>query len=282
MECEDQECAEEECDPDECGDEKRGPADGSGYRRPLLPVTLFVSTVVGAACMLVVQLPLVSESVAPFVKTAFISVYVITLITLVYCALADPGQLKMRAAELENIAAYPKRTHKSWQYPNPVRRYDHYCRWVTNSIGLLNHREFFVMCCGLTCIGIAGGLLDIVLVITEWGISSWQTLAILLAHCGYSITLTALVGPILRIHIGLVSRNELASEWKRNDFYVVQDDSRGGQDTPVNELSDDEFNARFDSFSYDQKRNAFDRGLLSNCYAFWCIPRWKAKQMGDF
>jgi len=289
MECEDQECVEEECDPDECGDEKRGPADGRDKccgldRRPLLPVLLFVSTVIGAACMLVVQLTLLSDSVAGFVKTTFFSVYVITLVTLLYTALSDPGQLKISDQQLENAASWPKRTHKSWQYTFPIRRYDHYCRWLTNCIGLLNHREFVVMCSGLTLIGIAGGILDIVLAITEWTQTemTWQTLAILLAHCGYSIALTTLVGPILRIHIGLVSRNELAAEWKRNDFYVVSVDGRGGQDTPVNELSDDEFNARFDSFAYDRKRNAFDRGCMGNCYGFWCIPRWKAKQMGDF
>ena len=27
----------------------------------------------------------------------------------------------------------------------PIRRYDHYCRWLTNAVGLLNHREFVAM-----------------------------------------------------------------------------------------------------------------------------------------
>lgn len=40
-------------------------------------------------------------------------------------------------------------------------------------------------------------------------------------HLGYSAALLALAGPILKIHAGLISRNELANEWRRNDFYIV-------------------------------------------------------------
>merc|ERR1712060_220225 len=98
---------------------------------------------------------------------------------------------------------------------------------------------------------------------------------------GYAVILTALACPILRMHIGFVSRNELAQEWKRNDFYVVR---RQDNDEPVhvNDLTDDEFNDRFDSFEYDQKRNKFDKDWVSNCWVFWCSPRWGPAQYGEF
>lgn len=44
-----------------------------------------------------------------------------------------------------------------------AQRYDHYCRWLTNVIGLLNHREFFVMLVGLIAIAVAGVGVDAML-----------------------------------------------------------------------------------------------------------------------
>merc|ERR1719517_412974 len=60
----------------------------------------------------------------------------------------------------------PRRAHKCWQYDQPIRRYDHYCRWLTNVIGLLNHREFLVMVVGLVAIGVFGMALDTFLLLS--------------------------------------------------------------------------------------------------------------------
>jgi hypothetical protein len=87
--------------------------------------------------------------------------------------------------------------------------------------------------------------------------------------------------PILKIHAGLISRNELASEWKRNDFYIAKRCKRG-VNVQVNELSDDEFNELFDEFEYDERRNNYDKGRCKNCMNFWCVSRWEKKQKGDF
>merc|ERR1719343_685150 len=101
----------------------------------------------------------------------------------------------------------------------------------------------------------------------------WKKFAGVALHLGYSVALIALALPILRIHVGLVSRNELAAEWKRNDFYVARNTKRG-KDVPVNDLSDDEFNALFDEFVYDKSKNEMDQGCAKNCFNFWCLPRW--------
>jgi hypothetical protein len=302
-ECED-ECAEEECDPDQCGDEKRGPDEQSRPcgidTRPLLPIGLVISTFLGGVCMLLCQLPVLNSLIGSyeFVLGMFIAIflilYLVTCITMLYCATADPGTLKREYEQaytaMEEVAnrqgqarpapKLPKRAHKTWLYRQPVRRYDHYCRWVTNCIGLLNHREFFIMVCGLVVIAILGTAVDLVALIAVFSRPNWVARILVAGHLFYSVVLMALAGPILRIHFGLVSRNELASEWKRNDFYVVA--GKHGELISVNNLSDDEFNDQFDSFTYDKTRNPFDKGWVANCHSFWCTPRWPPHQMGEF
>lgn len=163
----------------------------------------------------------------------------------------------------------------------PIRRYDHYCRWLTNVIALLNHREFFAMLIGLVTIGALGIAVDVLLAISLVHKGFWVDEVLIVLHLGYSVALCVLASPILRIHMGLISRNELAAEWKRNEFYIAKKCKRGEQ-VPVNELSDEEFNDLFDYFVYDKTKNGFDRGCLKNCYGFWCIPRWHQDQLGEF
>jgi len=166
----------------------------------------------------------------------------------------------------------PKRSHKTWLYRQHVRRYDHYCRWVTNVIGLLNHREFFVMVICLVLIALVGGAIDLIACIPAFSRPSVTHRVLILSHLAYSCILAGLAGPILKVHVGLVGRNELANEWKRNDFYVVA--GKNGELIQVNDLSDDDFNERFDNFTYDKRRNPWDKGWSTNCWSFWCTPRW--------
>lgn len=297
-ECED-ECAEEECDPDQCGDETRGPKPASELScgldtRPFLPLGLIMSTFLGGLCLLLLQLPVVNGilGVLPFFLgmeiAFFLFLYLVTLGCMLYCYLADPGQLRRdysqayTAMEREGTKpSLPKRAHKTWLYRQPVRRYDHYCRWVTNCIGLLNHRQFIIMVSGLVLLAILGVAVDLVALTGVFARgTSWLTRFGCCFHLFYSVVLMTLAFPILRIHVGLVKRNELASEWKRNDFYVVE--GARGEWIPVNSLEDDEFNARFDNdFIYDSSKNAFDQGWQANCYSFWCSSR-ASNQLGEF
>jgi len=297
--CEDNQCVEEECDPEECGDENRPPRDDNTVcgvdKRPLLPVILVISTVVGALCMMMLQFPLLEEQLPTNhgLRTLFYVLYGITLLTMAYTALCDPGQLsreehiqglglKTSKTDVPEDLPLPKRSHKMWLYALPIRRYDHYCRWLTNGIGLLNHREFIIMMVGLTSIAVLGTLIDLFLIISEIHRgTTWATELLLFMHLGYSIAIGTFVWPLLQLHYGFISRNELANEWKRNDFYIIHS-TRSGKQVSVTELSDDEFNDRFDSFQYDQTRNHFDKGMATNCWNFWCMPRWKKGQLGEF
>ena len=153
-----------------------------------------------------------------------------------YCAFADPGQVKQtRKMKIGAVGGMdieegiPWRAHKSWQYSHPIRRYDHYCKWVKNVIGLLtgdlwhfspNHREFVIMVAGLLLIGVLGIMVDIWLAILIAEKSFFKFEIVVALHLGYSVALLAIDGPIFKIHFGLISRNEMAQEWK-NEHYVA-------------------------------------------------------------
>jgi len=302
---------EDECNEGECGGEDVAPQEDHKIfgmdLRPLLPLLLVLSTLMGAVCMIVLEFPLTKDLFegAYCVRAFMLLLYAVTIGCMAYCALCDPGQLKQPVEDnlceaskglkeadgapdsplsqsSDKGPKAPPRSHKSWLFARPVRRYDHYCKWLANVIGLLNHREFVIMAVGLVAIGVCGSILDLILVIATSREGSHGLREIeLIMHLGYSIILAARVSPILSVHIGLISRNETAHEWKRNDYYVINS-TKTGEEVPVGDLSDNEFNERADSFRYDGKKNEYDHGVAANCWSFWCTPRWNPKQAGDF
>lgn len=323
-ECND-ECAEEDCNPEMCGDEGRAPKAvaktpcGALEFRYTLPCSLSASTAVGAALMMSVQVPLLRRRLGVSWRSLDVPVaclYAGLLLCLFYCAVCDPGQLRERSKskgskkrgkgepitsveELEEARGLteegadgqqlPRRAHKTWLYDLPIRRYSHYCRWLCNCVGLLNHREYILMCLGITASGAFGAAVDVFVIASYAGARGrsadsaalqWTSVLLVVLHGLYCGVLLVLSFPILKIHIGLVARNELAAEWKRNEHEVI--DRENGQTTSVNDLDDDEFNERFDSFMYDKSRNKFDKGCRNNCMSFWCTRRWSRKQLGDF
>merc|ERR1712032_1698511 len=181
---------------------------------------------------------LMSTVSATAIKSLMLILYTVTCTCMVYAAFCDPGQLKPKsvggpllAEEAKGVLdngeseELPERAHKTWQYEYPIRRYDHYCKWLANCIGLLNHREFFIMCFGLFLIGSLGSLLDVFLIIRlqvggllDLDIS---TKICIVMHLAYSAALSSRVGPIFMLHVGFISHNELANEWKKNTNYVL-------------------------------------------------------------
>ena len=274
-------------DDDKSGSEDKGPTEDYMFfgfdLKPVLPVCLSVSTVIGGLCMLLVQIPMLSRITIlsqVWLSAPFVVVYGIVLGCMAYCAWADPGQVKQPIGAVGGI---PRRAHKSWQYSRPIRRYDHYCKWLKNVIGLLNHREFVIMVAGLLLIGVLGIMVDIwlAILIAEKGFFKFEIVVAL--HLGYSVALLKIDWPIFKIHFGLISRNEMAQEWKKKDHYVANNTSIG-DNVPVEDLEDDEYNELFDrdSFVYDRTKNPFDNGCFTNCLNFWCQPRWNSDEKGEF
>lgn len=279
---------------DTCGDDLFPPhGSDNGVRgivsKVALPALLGVSTVLMAVCVWHVQVPLLHDHFQlpnALSKCIFFALYGITLGLMAYCALADPGQLRRDKYMMLESGGLPLRAHKSWQYSRPIRRYDHYCRWVANCIGLLNHREFFVMVCGFVSIAAANvvvdGALALRLIREDSDLQSTpQPLFVLTLHLCCSSILMYVAWPILRIHIGLVSRNELAAEWKHNVFYVAASSKRGAM-VRATDLSDEEYNVLFDDFIYEPTLNRWDNGFTANWWDFWCVRRWRAGELGDF
>eukprot|EP00931_Biecheleriopsis_adriatica_P047265 TRINITY_DN27221_c0_g1_i1.p1 TRINITY_DN27221_c0_g1~~TRINITY_DN27221_c0_g1_i1.p1 ORF type:complete len:372 (-),score=61.56 TRINITY_DN27221_c0_g1_i1:79-1098(-) len=282
-------CGEDAClDEAKFGAEDRAPSDDYTFcgfdMKPILPVALSVSTVIGGMCMLLVQLPMLSRFMSwseTMLLSGFAALYAATLSCMMYCTFADPGQMRKDTQSWQ--MGLPKRAHQSWQYPRPIRRYDHYCKWLQNVIGLLNHREFVAMVLGLLVISILGIAVDVWLGLLLLKKAFYDTAVVVLGHLSYSIALLFIAGPICKIHVGLVSRNEVAQEWKNNDFYVAPT-SRKGTNVPVPHLDDDEYNALFDenAFIYDASRNQWDQGCCNNCCAFWCNSRWSRDERGEW
>merc|ERR1712007_98858 len=244
------------------------------------------------ACMLSVQRSLVEEYFGcAFGFTASICVlHVVTVGAWAWAALCDPGQLDAVSTFAIKMK-WPNRSHKAWQYDRPIMRYDHYCRWLANCIGLRNHREFIVMITGFVVVAASGCVIDIVLLsfhihqglLDGFGHSIWDAFvtSMIVLHLVYSLIFGHYLLPIFRLHMRFVSRNELAQEWKHDLFYIVRDQVTG-EPVWVKELDADEFDEHFDYFEYDPARNAYDKGCPSNCWTFWRTTRMGSAQKGDF
>lgn len=294
-----QECANEGCvDEGKFGGEDKPPTEEwtlCGFDlKPLLPAALAVSTVIGAICMLLVQIPILSRLAylpEAALSAGFGVLYGLSLGCMIYCTFFDPGQMRKSKAAANGAGdepwrgTIPKRAHKAWQYHRPIRRYDHYCKWSQNVVGLLNHREFVMMLGGLVLISVLGIVVDLWLAISismaRKGLIG--TLVTVLLHLAYSMVLLGIVGPICRIHIGLISRNELAQEWKKNAHHIAQTSSKG-ENIAVSDLDDEEYNELFDAdaFVYECSMNEWDKGCPDNCLSFWCNARWTKDEKGEW
>jgi len=112
-------------------------------------------------------------------------------------------------------------------------------------------------------------------------LENWLARTCILVHFMYSAVSMYFSAPILQLHIGFVSRNELAKDWRMDRFYVARD-PQTKRLTSVQDLDAQAYNDLFDEFQYDSSRNPWDKGCAANCWAFWCTPRWAPDQLGEF
>ncbi|CAE7806103.1 ERF2 [Symbiodinium sp. CCMP2592] len=236
---------------------------------PALPVVLPTSTVLSS----MITFFLLWKSHMVIMASIFAVLSLATHTFMGYSAIADPGQMEEDPAEGGEL---PPRAHRSWLYPRPILRHDHYCKWIHNVIGLRNHRAFMAMLVGMALLGMAGLLVDVWFLATFLvkGVQAQLILLLCLLHVGYSLIFLRLELQVLYIQLGLVSRNELNSEWKEDKFWTAP------SGVSAKDLDVEEYNALLDNEAlvYDASRNRFDKGLFNNCWAFWC----RSRETGDW
>lgn len=289
--------AEDDCTrEDECGGDDQGPSRTEYIcgidKKPLLPAGLVLSCVASGICLVLVQVQLlrryngIQGSVHLALLLSLVSLHAGTLILMFYCMNAD-SQTKSRKrgsqAEGESI---PPRAHKTWLYDRPIRRFDHHCRWLLNSIALNNHRSFIVMLVGLTMIGIFSWFVDIWVFVTAFNDNLWIEIPLKLfavaLHFVYATGVLYLVIPIIGIHATLISRSELAKDVTKDTYRVLQ--REGLEDVPVLQLDSEAYQQALDEdrqFEYSAELNPYDKGMVINCTNFWCASR-SENQKGDF
>eukprot|EP00928_Gymnodinium_smaydae_P014876 TRINITY_DN1545_c0_g3_i1.p2 TRINITY_DN1545_c0_g3~~TRINITY_DN1545_c0_g3_i1.p2 ORF type:complete len:356 (+),score=71.56 TRINITY_DN1545_c0_g3_i1:79-1146(+) len=252
-------------------------------RRPLFPAVLVLS-LLWSILMAEVQGRVVYRlfGEGAWWSTFFFLLYAVTLAVFGIVSLKNPGvmpkamQRKIKAGEL----AMPKRAKKHWLYERPVLRFHQYCRWTTNAIGLRNHREYMVMLYCFACVGIMNTVVDLVhlfMRLDDFRESDLGLDLIVVLHLIYSAYFSWYVIPLVRMHTGFISRNELTSDWL-SDKYRVVIDAEGRKWNP------DEYEGDYEEedLIYDSTRNPFDHGTSQNLWSFFVTSRACSSQLGDF
>jgi len=254
-------------------------------KRPFFPTVLLIS-LLWSMCMTGLQAEVVTQLCGSTDRCNmfFMTIYAGTIGCALYTSLADPGLMneehfrKWQAGQV----SLPHRAHKHWLYKRPVLRFHQYCRWVTNCIGLRNHRSYMMMLVGFVTIAVVDAFVDFILVAANFFNSGGFFIGfLLLLHLLYSVYFAWYAAPLLRQHANFVMRNELTQEWKRDDFYVVRNEFTG-EKTWVNDLDTEDYNRLFDEFEYDPDRNSFDKGVANNVWGFWWTSRSDEDQWGEF
>jgi len=254
--------------------------------RPFFPAALGLS-LLWSMCMIRLQSSVEMDLFGASWKHnwTFIGIYAGTIGFMSFTALADPGMMdadlyrKWQAGEM----SMPQRAHKHWLYKRPILRFHQYCRWITNGIGLSNHRQYILMLVGLVLISVMDFVIDFILVFGNLFSGHLFSESMLVMHLAYSGYFAYYTVPLLRQHAGFVARNELTQEYKRDDHYVVHDEE-SGEMIRVTELEAEEYNEALDGdkFIYDPERNPWDKGWQYNCWVFWCMPREGTHALGEF
>merc|ERR1712183_794761 len=140
--------------------------------RPLFPLG-FASFLIVSSMMTRLQSATLQEALGDWhhwhAMHAFFWAYFVTLYALFHVATCNPGTLDT----WQKGDPKPARCKRHWFYDRPVLRLNHYCRWVTNCIGLKNHREFMLMLTGVFLITILDTIADGICIPAHLLIEHW-------------------------------------------------------------------------------------------------------------
>mmetsp|Transcript_80145 Transcript_80145/g.217011 ORF Transcript_80145/g.217011 Transcript_80145/m.217011 type:complete len:366 (+) Transcript_80145:37-1134(+) len=252
-------------------------------KRPFFPTVLIVS-LLWSMCMTWLQSWVIADLFGGAFRcnTFFLVVYILTIGAALNTSLSNPGLMSEEQFRKwqDGQTSIPMRAHKHWLYRRPVQRFHQYCRWVTNCVGLRNHRSYMIMLLGFVTTAVADTIVDLILVPVHFVSGTWTAEFLCLLHLCYSIYFAWYSAPLLRQHTAFIMRNELTQEWKRDDYYVVVGPT--GEKIAVTDLDAEDYNRLFDEFEYDSSRNPFDKGWVDNCISFWTRSRDDPDEWGEF
>jgi len=122
-----------------------------------------------------------------------------------------------------------------------VERFDHFCPWVGNVVGIRNHRYFVLFTLFSSAVALEVFVSSIIMGASE-DISHLKPheRAIALALASYTAVIMLAVGGLMCYHMDLILNNESTNERLKGVFRVRQ--------------------------------NPYNKGPLQNCYDFWCVP----------
>jgi len=122
----------------------------------------------------------------------------------------------------------PDRTHHCRVTGQCVLRMDHFCPWVNNTVGFLNHKFFILFCfwCAILCFYACVTIAITITLRTTWVFTTWNAgdvqAVVVLFYCGiFTLTLTSFVG----LHLSLLRKNQTTLE-------NMSDDSRWDKGVP--------------------------------------------------
>jgi len=132
-----------------------------------------------------------------------------------------------------------------------VERFDHFCPWVGNVVGLRNHKYFVAFTIGASVVALEV-FVSSILVGTSAKLSEElkaheRAMALILAS--YTAVIMLAVGGLMCYHADLIAQNESTNERLKGVFAV--------------------------------RANPYDEGVLTNCYNFWCLPTRKSYVSSD-
>eukprot|EP00471_Norrisiella_sphaerica_P003156 CAMPEP_0184488588 /NCGR_PEP_ID=MMETSP0113_2-20130426/12562_1 /TAXON_ID=91329 /ORGANISM="Norrisiella sphaerica, Strain BC52" /LENGTH=237 /DNA_ID=CAMNT_0026871465 /DNA_START=221 /DNA_END=934 /DNA_ORIENTATION=- len=122
-----------------------------------------------------------------------------------------------------------------------VEKFDHFCPWVGNVVGVRNHRYFVLFTIFTFAVAIEVFASSLFLGVSEVGRRSPKHVpAIALALTAYTSVILLAVGGLMFYHLDLVAHNESTNERLKGVYGI--------------------------------RRNPYNRGKVRNCVEFWCTP----------